>query len=266
MNLDLFSVQDQVVVVAGGSRGIGRAIAEGFALRGAQVIIAGRDRASLDAAGAAMAGSAGRVRAVPFDVADIESIRRLVDAVRDEFGRIDTLVNSAGVNRRMLSEHLTEDDFDHVLGVNLRGAFWLARAVGRHMVARGSGSQIHITSLSADRPPLGLLPYAASKAGLTQVVKELALEWGPRGVRVNAIAPGFIVTDLNRKIWSDPAMIEWGHANTPLGRTGKPEDVAGAAIFLASQAAAFITGVTIVVDGGFSCGVAWPIRYDPPGG
>ncbi len=266
MEQDLFSVQDQVVLVAGGSRGIGRAIAEGFARRGARVVIAGRDKTSLDAAAAAIGGPAGRARSIACDVADTESIRRLVDSVLEEFGRIDTLVNSAGVNRRMLSDRLTEEDFDTILDINLRGAFWLARTVGRHMVERGRGSQIHITSLSADRPPLGLLPYAASKAGLTQVVKELALEWGPRGVRVNAIAPGFIVTDLNRKIWSDPTMVEWGVANTPLRRTGNPEDVAGAAMFLASPAAEFITGETIVVDGGFSCGIAWPIRFDPPVG
>jgi NAD(P)-dependent dehydrogenase (short-subunit alcohol dehydrogenase family) len=127
------------------------------------------------------------------------------------------------------------------------------------MLERGSGAQIHITSLNNDRPLKNVAPYAMSKAGLGHMTKALALEWGPRGVRVNAIAPGFILTDLTKKLWSDPTMQAWNKENTPQGRLGTPEDMVGAAIFLASPAAAFMTGQILYVDGGFTAGWAWPI-------
>jgi NAD(P)-dependent dehydrogenase (short-subunit alcohol dehydrogenase family) len=127
------------------------------------------------------------------------------------------------------------------------------------MLARGSGNQINIASLNTDRPLKNVLPYAVSKAGIAHMTRALALEWGPRGIRVNAIAPGFILTDLTRKLWSEPAMQSWGLSNTPLRRMGAPDDLVGAAIFLASPASAFVTGQTIYVDGGFTAGWAWPI-------
>ena len=256
----LFSVADQVVLVSGGSRGIGRAIAAGFAERGARVIVTGRQAATIEqtavelssAAGAAVAG---RV----CDVALPGSIRSLVDGVLAEFAHIHTLVNVAGVNRRKPALEVTEDDYDFVLDINLKGAFLLSQAVGRSMVERGQGSQINIASLNTDRPLKNVLPYAASKAALASMTRALALEWGANGVRVNALAPGFILTDLTEKLWSDPGMQAWGRANTPQQRLGRPEDMVGTALFLASPAAAFMTGQTLYVDGGFTAGWAWPI-------
>lgn len=261
---ELFSVAGQVVLVSGGSRGIGQAIAQGFVERGAQVIITGRDADTLEQTAEQISSAAGTgtVCAMVCDVADSQAIGRLVESAESRFERIDTLVNVAGVNRRMRSEDLTEEDYDFVMDINLKGAFLLSQAVGKRMLARRSGAQINICSLNNDRPLVGVLPYAASKAGMGHMTRALAAEWGPRGVRVNAIAPGFILTDLTQKLWSQPKMRDWGLANTPLRRMGAPEDMVGAAIFLAAPAASFLTGQILYVDGGFSAGLAWPIDFE----
>lgn len=258
----LFSVANQVVLVSGGTRGIGYAIAEGFAGRNALVVVTGR---TAEAAGQAAASLRGQAMFPPIgiacDVADGEQIQRLVGSVLEMFGRIDVLINVAGVNRRKPAVDVTDDDYDYILGTNLRGAFLLSREVGKSMLERGSGNQINIASLNTDRPLKNVMPYAMSKAGIAHMTRSLALEWGPSGIRVNAIAPGFILTDLTRKLWSDETMQAWGQANTPQRRLGTPEDMVGTALFLASAASAFITGQTIYVDGGFTAGWAWPIPY-----
>ncbi len=263
MSDPLFSVRDQVVLVTGGSRGIGRAIAQGFVERGGRVIIASRDRGSLDKAVSEMqpaaAASGGTIQAVACDVARKDDIDRLVATVLQDAGQIDTLVNVAGVNRRKPALALSEDDYDFVMDINLKGAFLLSQAVGRQMVERRQGCQINIASLNTDRPLKNVLPYAVSKAGIAHMTRALGLEWGKYGVRVNGIAPGFILTDLTRKLWSEETMQAWGRANTPQQRLGQPEDLVGAAIFLASAASSFMTGQTIYVDGGFTAGWAWPI-------
>jgi gluconate 5-dehydrogenase len=255
----LFNVADQVVLVSGGSRGIGRAVAEGFARRSAQVVITGRDETTLRQTAEQLATPEQPVTALVCDVANVEQIREVVDRVRQQFGRIDTLVNVAGVNRRKPAVEVSEDDYDFVVDINLKGAFFMAQQVGKAMLQQKSGSQIHVASLNSDRPLKHVLPYAASKAGIVQMTRALALEWGPSGVRVNALAPGFILTDLTRKLWSDATMQAWGQANTPQRRLGVPEDMVGTALFLASPAAAFLTGQVLYVDGGFTAGFAWPI-------
>lgn len=254
----LFSVADQVVIVSGGSRGIGRAIAAGFAARGAQVVITGREAGTLEQAAQEMSAERA-VCPLVCDVSEPAAIDRLVATTLEKFQQIDTLVNVAGVNRRMPTEKLTETDYDFIMNINLKGPFLLSQTVGKHMLARGRGNQINVASLNNHAPLPWVLPYAASKAALSQMTRSLASEWGDRGVRVNAIAPGFVLTDLTRKLWSHPKMQEWGLRNTPLRRLGKPEDMVGAAIFLASEASAFMTGQTIFVDGGFSSGLRWPI-------
>jgi len=256
----LFSVANQTVLVSGGTRGIGFAIAQGFAERGATVIVTGRT-----AEGAAQAaeklrhGSTIPPIGLACNVADSDQVNRLAAQVFEKFGRVDTLINVAGVNRRKPAIDVTDDDYDYILGANLRGAFFLSREIGRHMLERRSGCQINIASLNTDRPLKNVMPYAVSKAGIAQMTRSLALEWGPAGIRVNAIAPGFIVTDLTRKLWSDETMQAWGLANTPQRRLGTPDDLVGAALFLASPASAFITGQILYVDGGFTAGFSWPI-------
>jgi len=263
MNDTLFSVAGQVVLVSGASRGIGRALAEGFAQRGATVVITGREKATLEQTAKEIGPKGGgTVSTAVCDVADPKAIDRLVGSVVSDFGRIDTLLNVAGVNRRMKAERLTEADYDFIVDINLKGPALLSLAVGRKQLERRRGNQINVTSLNNDRPLRGVMPYAVSKAGLEQMTRALALEWGAHGIRVNAIAPGFILTDLTSKLWSLPSMQEWGLANTPLKRMGQPDDLVGAAIFLASDASAFMTGQTVYVDGGFSCGSAWPIPLE----
>jgi NAD(P)-dependent dehydrogenase (short-subunit alcohol dehydrogenase family) len=262
MSDPLFSVADQTVLVSGGSRGIGYAIAEGFAARGAKVVITGREQPTLEAAVEKLRAAAkgiNRVDYVVCDVARADSIQACAATVLERCGNVDTLVNVAGVNRRMPAERFTEDDYDFILDINLKGAFLLSQAIGRAQLERGQGSQINIASLNTDRPLKNVLPYAMSKAGMGHMTRGLALEWGGRGVRVNAIAPGFILTDLTKKLWSDETMQAWNQANCPQRRLGAPEDMVGAAIFLASPAAAFITGQILYVDGGFTAGLMWPI-------
>jgi NAD(P)-dependent dehydrogenase (short-subunit alcohol dehydrogenase family) len=262
MSDELFSVKDQVVLVSGSSRGIGRGLAEGFAQRGATVIVTGREKETLEKTAKEICPKGGTVRAMVCDVSDAKAIDRLVDGAVKEFGRIDTLLNVAGVNRRMKAEKLTEADYDFIVDINLKGPFLLSLAVGKKQLERKKGNQINITSLNNDRPLRGVMPYAVSKSGLQQMTRALAMEWGPSGIRVNAIAPGFVLTDLTQKLWAQPVMKDWAMANTPLKRLGVPADMVGAAIFLASDASAFMTGQMLYVDGGCSCGNAWPIPLE----
>jgi len=255
----LFDVKDQVVLVSGGSRGIGLAIAAGFAQRGASVVITGREASTLEQAVATIGEVPSAPQGVVCDVAKTDQIQQVVEQVQQQHGRIDTLINVAGVNRRKPSLEVTEEDYDFIVDINLKGAFLLSQAVGRLMIDQGRGSQINIASLNTDRPLKNVLPYAVSKAGMGHMTRALASEWGPYGVRVNALAPGFILTDLTRKLWSDEKIQAWGMANTPQRRLGQPEDMVGTAIFLASAAAAFMTGQILYVDGGFTAGFDWPI-------
>ena len=259
MDDTLFSVADTVVLLSGASRGIGRAMAAGFAARGAQVIITGREAETLEATAEAIAGPDRPVRAVVCDASDLGAIERCVETVLGEFGHIDTLINVAGVNRRGPAEAYTPEQYDFILDINLRGAFFLSQAIGRHMIERGAGAQINIDSLNTYAPLKHVLPYAMSKAGMSMMTRGLALEWGRHGVRVNGIAPGFIVTDLTRAMWSRPDMQDWNDTNVPLRRLGDPDDMVGTALFLASPASAFMTGQTLRVDGGMSAGIMWPI-------
>ena len=259
LNPDLFSAADKITLVSGGSRGIGKALAQGFAERGAKVIITGRDADTLAQTAAELSTPTNPVVPLVCDVTKVEDIQSCVAEVTRQFGRIDVLLNVAGVNKRKPVETYTVEEFDFIIDINLRGAFWMAVEVGKMMLSQGTGSQIHIDSLNTASPLKHVTPYAMTKFGISAMSRGLAVEWGPRGVRVNALAPGFILTDLSRKLWSDPTMQAWGRANTPVQRLGEVEDLMGTAIFLAADASAFMTGQVIRVDGGFSAGMAWPI-------
>ncbi|MED5447342.1 MAG: SDR family oxidoreductase, partial [Planctomycetota bacterium] len=187
----LFSISDRVTIVSGGSRGIGKEMAAGFARRGAPVVVTGRNVETLDATVAEISGETdGPVRGVVCDVAQPDDISRLVEQVIAEFGRIDVLLNVAGVNRRKRVEAVTEEDYDFILDINLKGAFLVAQAVGKQMIAQESGTIINVDSLNTYAPLKGVAPYAMSKAGLVMMTRSLATEWGEHGVRVNTIAPG----------------------------------------------------------------------------
>lgn len=257
---NLFSVEGQIVLISGASRGIGRAIAQGFAARGSTVVITGREAATLEAAAREIGRPQGEVVPIVCDAADSKAGRVLVDSVVDRFGRIDTLVNCAGVNQRKKVEDFDEETYDFITNINIRGAFLLSLAVGRQMISAGRGSQINIDSINSVRPLKRVAPYAMSKAAMSQMTRCLAMEWGPHGIRVNAIAPGFTLTDMGKRLWEDENLERWREDNTPLKRIGRPEDMVGAALFLASDAASYITGQVLAVDGGTTCGLFWPIE------
>jgi NAD(P)-dependent dehydrogenase (short-subunit alcohol dehydrogenase family) len=257
---DIFSVKDQVMLISGASRGIGLAIAQGFAERGATVVMSGRVKETIERAAAEICPEGGAVRAKVCDVADAKAGQRMVDEVIDEFGRIDTLVNCAGVNKRMKVEEYDEETYDFITNINIRGAFFLSLAAGRHMIEAGRGSQINIDSINTHTPLKRVAVYAMAKAAMSQMTKCLAMEWGPHGVRVNAVAPGFTLTDLARPLWeSRPEMNAWREEHTPMRRLAQPTDMVGACLFLASEAASFVTGQVLYVDGGTLSGLFWPI-------
>lgn len=256
----LFSVEGNVTLVSGASRGIGLELARGFAQRGAKVTITGRKQATLNEAAEAIKESTGRtVDTVACDVSDVDNIKDTVSKVHDAYGRIDTLLNVAGVTVRKPAEEFTPEEYDYVLGVNLRGAFFMAQEVGKRMIEQNSGTQVHVESYNTFAPLTRVMPYVMGKFGMQGMIRSLGSEWGPHGVRVNGIGPGFILTDLNRKLWSQPHMNAWAMEHTPLKRLGEVEDMVGSVVFLASEASAFVTGQTIYIDGGVSAGTQWPI-------
>lgn len=255
----LFSVADQIVVVSGGSRGIGKAIAAEFARRDARVIISSRNADTLAAAAKEISLGRHPVEFRVSDISDPDASERLIAEVVAMAGRIDTLVNVAGINVRKRAEAYTPAEYDNIINTNLRGLYFSAQAAGKRMIAQKSGSIINIDSLNTNAPLRGVLPYAISKAGVSMLTRGMAAEWGEHGVRVNAIAPGFILTDLTRKLWSDPVMQAWGNENIALKRLGQVEDLTGTAIYLASAASRYMSGQVLYVDGGISAGMRWPI-------
>ena len=262
MSDELFSIKDKVTLIAGGSRGIGRGIAEGFAARGAKVVICSRDENTLKDASAELSTDQNTVEWMVCDVAKPDDIRSCVSKTVEDHGRIDVLINVAGVNRRKRAEAVTEDDYDFILDINLKGAFQMCQEVGKQMMSQGGGVQINIESLNTYAPLKGVAPYAMSKGGMMMMTRVLATEWGPQNIRVNSLCPGFILTDMTNKLWSDPTMQDWADKNTPLKRLGVPSDMIGATVFLASDASAFMTGQCMYVDGGVSAGINWPIPLD----
>jgi gluconate 5-dehydrogenase len=247
----LFDLKDKVAIVAGGSRGIGLAIADGLASAGATIVIANSTPEQGERAAAQLCSQGREARAIAVDLRDSVSISTLVSKTIHAVGKIDVLVNSIGVIRRGPIESVSEDDWDTMMGVNLRGAFLLCQAVGRHMIERREGKIVNVSSNVSQvlQPHRGA--YAVTKAGLSHLTRVLALEWAPHHVNVNAIAPAPTITDLNRKFFEDhPDDLRARVQSIPLGRLGAPEDYAGAAIFLASRASDFVTGQTFFVDGG----------------
>jgi NAD(P)-dependent dehydrogenase (short-subunit alcohol dehydrogenase family) len=248
---DLFDLSGKVAIVAGGSRGIGFAVAGGLASSGAEVVVANSTAEEGERAAADIRSRGHRARAMPLDLRRPESIAQLIDGMRQAFDRIDILVNSVGIIRRGPIEAVSLEDWDAMMEVNLRGAFLLCQAVGREMIGRKQGKIINISSNVSQvlQPHRGA--YAVTKAGLSHLTRVLALEWGPHGINVNAIAPAPTITDLNRKFFDDhPEDLQARVRSIPLGRLGAPEDYVGAAVFLASRASDFVTGQTYFVDGG----------------
>ncbi len=251
---DLFSLQDKVAIVTGGNGGIGKAIARGLASVGTNLAIAARNEAKTEEAVRDIREEFGtKVIGVRVDLRQEEQIRTLVAKVLENLGRIDILVNNAGMNIRKLPQDYTAAEWDEVLDTNLRGAFLCSQAVYPAMKTAGRGKIINIGSMTSIFGGGKLAPYGTSKGGIVQLTRSLAVAWASDNIQVNAILPGFINTDLTRQARKEiPDFEERVITRTPVGRWGEPEEMAGAAIFLASRAADFVTGVALPVDGGYS--------------
>ena len=250
----MFDLTDKVAVVTGGAQGLGAAIAHALCAHGAHTTL-------LDVNGDQAAEEAQRINdaverqaadALACDVQHDEQVRRSVAEILQRRGRINVLVNNAGVHRRGTPQELSREDIDLVLSVNLLGSFFVARAVAQSMIERGSGSIVNLSALGGGIVGLGRggSIYGVSKGGIVALTRDLAAEWGPHGIRVNALAPGWIRTPMTQALQQNPAGSARVLQRVPLGRWGEAEDVAGVAVFLASDASAYITGHTIPIDGG----------------
>jgi 3-oxoacyl-[acyl-carrier protein] reductase len=242
-------LQDRVALVTGGGSGIGRATCEIFAERGGAVVVTDLNEASAKATVEGITGKGGRAEATGCDVTRWDQVQAAVETARRLFGRLDVVVNCAGILRAGRLEETSEEDWNDVLRVNLTGAFLLTRAAMRAMREQGGGSIVHIASRMAIRVKEEHGAYAASKAGILQLTQMAALEGAPHGIRVNCVCPGFIDTPMTRQGYGGEAFDAWSKV-CPLGRAGRPDEVARAMLFLASDEASFITGMTLPVDGG----------------
>jgi NAD(P)-dependent dehydrogenase (short-subunit alcohol dehydrogenase family) len=247
---DRFSIQDKTVLVVGGTSGIGGQIARGLAEVGATVVPVSRTQSKVDATVEAILSSGGKARGYTADVSHNKNIVDLVERVENEVGPIDVLLNSQGIIKLSAVEEFEEQDFDDIVDTNLKSVFFTSTEVGKRMLKRGSGAIINIASASSYRGWARAAIYSMTKWGVVSLTETMASEWGSRGVRVNAIAPGFFMTDLNRT-----KMAPERKANvlrrTPMDRFGELDELVGAAIYLASPASGFVNGETIRVDGGY---------------
>ncbi len=247
---DLFDLTGKVAMVTGATRGLGESAARALAKAGAEVAVCGRVQADLDRVSGDLHALGRQAQGFSLDVLSKEKVRQTVELILERFGRIDILVNNAGVNNRQPVLEYPEEAWDLVLATNLKGYFLVAQAVAPQMIKRGYGKVINMSSILGTVGLPGQLAYAASKGGVDQITKVMALEWAKLGVRVNAIGPTYFETDLVKQLRNDPERFNFINERTPMGRWGYPEELEGIVIFLAAQASDFITGQTIYIDGG----------------
>ncbi|MGI8424640.1 MAG: SDR family NAD(P)-dependent oxidoreductase [Chloroflexota bacterium] len=250
----LFDLSGRVALVTGAGRGLGRVMAMALAAAGADLAVCSRTASEIESLRDEAAALGRRAEALVADVTDEAACERLVEETVARLGRLDILVNNAGMNIRKPVLELTAAEYEQVLRVNLHGYFLCARAAGRRMVAQGSGKVINISSIMGTVALANQAAYASSKGAIEQLTKVMALEWAAHGVQVNAIAPTYFETELTRPLFEDGERNRFITERTPMGRWGQPHELAGAVIFLASDASSYITGHTLVVDGGWT---AW---------
>jgi NAD(P)-dependent dehydrogenase (short-subunit alcohol dehydrogenase family) len=250
----LFDLSGKVAMVTGSSRGLGQCFARALARAGADLAMTSRDKASLSYFADEISGVGRQSFSVDLDVRDLGSIQSAVSAIEAHFGHIDILVNNAGCNVRKLALDVTWDDWNTVLETNLRGTFFVAQAVARGMIERRYGRIINIGSVTSVAGYAGLGPYGASRGGTKQLTMSLADDWGKFGVTVNCLAPGWFQTRQNEAMYQNEAWVEYLKDRIPVKRPGRPDDLDGAVVFLASEASRYVTGQTLLVDGGISTG------------
>ena len=250
-----FDLNGSVALVTGSSRGLGYVIAEGLARAGATVILNGRDEARLSAAEERLASAGHQVGSSAFDITDERSVSAAVEELTGRFGKIDVLVNNAGMQQRESLEEFPEDGWRRLIEINLTGAFVVSKYVARQMIQRRAGKIINVCSLQSELGRSTIAPYAASKGGLKMLTKGMAVDWAKHNIQVNAIGPGYFITEMTRPLAEDEAFDSWLRDRTPAGRWGEPEELVGAVLLFASPASSYINGQILYIDGGLMSAV-----------
>lgn len=251
MTNSLFDMTGKVAVITGSTKGIGRAIAEEMARLGARVVISSRKADACEQVAAEMKAQGFEAMAVPCHVGRKEDLQNLVDRTNKSWGPIDVLVCNAATNPVYgTTAEMTDEAWDKIMDTNVKGTFWLTNMVLPQMAEKGEGAVVLLSSIAGLRGNTTIGTYGVSKAAEAALARNLAVEWGPRGIRINSIAPGLIKTDFAKALWEDPIRVKRAEDKTPLRRIGDPVDIAGLAVFLSTKASAYITGQVIVADGG----------------
>jgi gluconate 5-dehydrogenase len=253
--LSQFDLTGRRALVTGSSRGLGYAIATALAEAGASIILNARDNVALGAAASELAATGASIKAVAFDVTNRDSVNDAISYCEEEIGPIDILVNNAGMQFRSALEAFPPEKFDQLITTNVTSVFNVGQAVARHMISRGAGKIINICSLMSELARPSIAPYAASKAAVANLTRGMAVDWAKHGLNVNGIAPGYFATELNEALTKDEKFNAWIETRTPMGRWGEPHELGGAAVFLASDAAKFVNGHILYVDGAFTATV-----------
>jgi gluconate 5-dehydrogenase len=250
MKTSLFDLTGRTALVTGSAQGIGFSLARGLGMAGAKIVLNDRSVDKLGEAVATLASEGIEAHSMPFDVSDVDAVRAGIASFETGIGPIDILVNNAGIQRRSPLEDFSVDDWRDVMRINLDSVFFVSQAVAKHMIPRGRGKIINISSLQGEAARYSIAPYTAAKGGVKNLTKGMCTDWARYGLQINAIGPGYFATPLNQALIENPEFDSWLKARTPANRWGRIEELQGTAIFLASAASDFVNGQTIYVDGG----------------